>query len=158
MQFSRRINFYMWGYVWKQIFAVNCPFHLHPFFIHSSRKKEYERLRALFFLCANLMHDYTHIWMLSCAVCHWVHPQTHTHNFHPPQFFFLMRHRWLLDWWCRFDRFFSSCYLLCCYYLITLQFFNSLLHVACHVLASLYNSCCCDCNLKEEIAGERGNE
>lgn len=33
---------------WKQIFAVNCPFHLHPFFILSSRKK---KLLREFFVC-----------------------------------------------------------------------------------------------------------
>lgn len=155
MQFSRRINFYIYFFsedAWKQIFAVNCPLHLHPFFIHSSRKKEgWEH----FFLCANLMHDYIHIWMLSCAVCFWVHPQTHTHNFCSilRNFSSLIRHRWLLDWWCRFDRFFSlPLWLLLSYYIAIFQFAS-----ACCMPCSrsLYNFCCCDCNLKEEIAEER---
>lgn len=86
MQFSRRINFYMWGYVRKTNICCKLPVPSSSIF-HSFIPKKTSSEKKKMFLCANLMHDYFHIWILSCAVCR-VHPQTHAHILsHPPQFF-----------------------------------------------------------------------
>lgn len=96
-------------------------------FIHPEKKVE-----STFLLCANLMHDYTHMNAFMCSLTLLsASSNTHSQFLQFPSsnnFSSLMRHRWLLDWWCRFDRFSLSSWLLLSYYIAIFQFAFCMLH------------------------------